>query len=84
MSFAPATPSTVRTPGFGLIDRTAPFPRGALHTITKASLDTPLDDTVTAMRAAGTHLAAVTGGKGTVLGFLTMEDVLEELVGEAA
>lgn len=39
---------------------------------------------MTAMRADGTHLAAVTGGKGAVLGFVTMEDVLEELVGEAA
>ncbi|MEU9062500.1 hypothetical protein AB0D13_27480 [Streptomyces sp. NPDC048430] len=37
----------------------------------------------TALRAADSHLAAVTGGKGTVLGFVTMEDVLEELVGPA-
>lgn len=65
----------------GLTDRTAPFSRSALHPITKVALDTPLDDTMTAMRAAGTHLAAVTGSKGTVLGFVTMEDVLEELVG---
>ncbi len=84
LSFAPATPSSVRTPSLGLIDRTSPFPRSALHAITKVSPDTPLDDTMTAMRAAGTHLAAVTGSKGTVLGFVTMEDVLEELVGEAA
>ncbi|MER7468596.1 hypothetical protein [Streptomyces sp. NPDC097981] len=33
---------------------------------------------MTAMRAAGTHLAAVTGNKGTVIGFVTMEDLLEE------
>ncbi|AYV25727.1 Magnesium and cobalt efflux protein CorC [Streptomyces sp. ADI95-16] len=65
-------------------DRTAPFPRSALHPITKVSLDTPLDDTLTAMRAAGTHLAAVTGNQGTVIGFVTMEDLLEELVGAAA
>lgn len=65
----------------GAADRTQPFPRGTLHPITKVALDTPLDDTMTAMRAAGTHLAAVTGIKGTVLGFVTMEDVLEELVG---
>ncbi|MFD3441895.1 hemolysin family protein [Streptomyces sp. NPDC058685] len=65
----------------GLTDRTAPIPRNAFHPITKVALDTPLDDTMTAMRAAGTHLAAVTGTKGTVLGFVTMEDVLEELVG---
>ncbi|MFE7185649.1 hemolysin family protein [Streptomyces erythrochromogenes] len=67
----------------GAADRTAPFPRGALHTVTEVALDTPLDDTMTAMRAAGTHLAAVTGAKGTVLGFVTMEDLLEELVGAA-
>ncbi|MER7000305.1 hemolysin family protein [Streptomyces sp. NPDC000410] len=65
----------------GAADRTRPFPRAALHPITEVALDTPLDDTMTAMRAAGTHLAAVTGNKGTVLGFVTMEDVLEELVG---
>ncbi|MDX2708350.1 CBS domain-containing protein, partial [Streptomyces sp. PA03-6a] len=44
---------------------------------------TPLDDTLTALRAAGTHLAAVTGDDGTLLGYVTMEDVLEELVGPA-
>ncbi|MFK4099099.1 hypothetical protein ACI2L1_03220 [Streptomyces sp. NPDC019531] len=44
-------------------------------------LDTPLDDTLTALRAVGSHLAAVTGETGTVLGFVTMEDVLTELVG---
>ncbi len=65
----------------GAADRTKPFPRTTLHPVTKVALDTPLDDTMTAMRAAGTHLAAVTGNKGTVIGFVTMEDVLEELVG---
>ncbi|MFE1773191.1 hemolysin family protein [Streptomyces sp. NPDC059008] len=67
----------------GADDRTQPFPRTSLHPITKVALDTPLDDTMTAMRAAGTHLAAVTGNKGTVIGFVTMEDVLGELVGAA-
>jgi CBS domain containing-hemolysin-like protein len=67
----------------GAAERTEPFPRTSLHPITKVAIDTPLDDTMTAMRAAGTHLAAVTGNKGTVLGFVTMEDVLEELVGTA-
>ncbi|MER6523544.1 MULTISPECIES: hemolysin family protein [unclassified Streptomyces] len=64
-------------------DRAAPFPRGALHPIVKVSLGTPMDDTMTAMRDAGTHLAAVTGDEGEVLGFVTMEDLLEELVGAA-
>ncbi|BAU81025.1 integral membrane protein [Streptomyces laurentii] len=36
------------------------------------------------MRTAGTHLAAVTGDNAAVVRFVTMEDVLEELVGEAA
>ncbi|MFI1398019.1 hemolysin family protein [Streptomyces sp. NPDC020681] len=67
----------------GAADRTQPFPRTSLHPITKVAIDTPLDDTMTAMRAAGTHLAAVTGNKDTVIGFVTMEDVLEELVGTA-
>ncbi|MFI5808507.1 hemolysin family protein [Streptomyces sp. NPDC051561] len=67
----------------GVAERAQPFPRSALHSIIRVEIDTPLDDTMTAMRAAGTHLAAVTGDKGTVIGFVTMEDVLEELVGPA-
>ncbi|MEV6653615.1 hemolysin family protein [Streptomyces sp. NPDC051219] len=67
----------------GVADRTRPFPRSALHKVIQVEIDTPLDDTMTAMRAAGTHMAAVTGEKGTVIGFVTMEDVLEELVGPA-
>ena len=68
----------------GVADRDRPFPRSALHPVTRVRIDTPLDDTLTALRAAGSHLAAVTGEKGTVLGFVTMEDVLAELVGPAA
>ncbi|MGW3624133.1 hemolysin family protein [Streptomyces sp. NPDC000880] len=68
----------------GVAERTRPFQRSALHPIIRVEIDSPLDDTMTAMRAAGTHLAAVTGDKGTVIGFVTMEDVLEELVGPAA
>lgn len=68
----------------GVADRHRPFPREALHKVTGVQIDTPLDDALTAMRAGGTHLAAVTGAKGTVLGFVTMEDVLSELVGRAA
>ncbi|MFM9493622.1 hemolysin family protein [Streptomyces galilaeus] len=67
----------------GLTDRDEPFPHGALHPVTGVRIDTPLDDTLTALRADGSHLAAVTGEKGAVLGFVTMEDVLTELVGPA-
>ncbi|MFI6638574.1 hemolysin family protein [Streptomyces sp. NPDC050504] len=68
----------------GVTDRDAPFPRTALHAVTRVRIDTPLDDTLTALRAAGSHLAAVVGEAGTVLGYVTMEDVLGELVGPAA
>ncbi|WP_320777490.1 hemolysin family protein [Streptomyces sp. CRN 30] len=67
----------------GVTERDRPFPREALHPITRVRIDTPLDDTLTALRASGSHLAAVTGEKGAVLGFVTMEDVLTELVGPA-
>ncbi|WP_330299048.1 hemolysin family protein [Streptomyces sp. NBC_00503] len=68
----------------GVTDRTAPFPASALRTVTEVGQGTPLDDTMNAMRDAGTHLAAVTDAGGSVIGFVTMEDVLEELVGQTA
>ncbi len=64
-------------------DRATPFPRSAMRPVITVALDTPLDDTMTAMRDAGTHLAAVAADTGTVIGFVTMEDLLEELVGAA-
>ncbi|WP_299542358.1 hemolysin family protein [uncultured Streptomyces sp.] len=42
----------------------------------------PLDDALTVMRRAATHLAQVADSSGQVLGLVTMEDVLETLVGE--
>jgi CBS domain containing-hemolysin-like protein len=68
----------------GVVERDRPFPREALHPVIRVRVDTPLDDILTAMRSAGTHLAAVTGRRGTLLGFMTMEDVLVELIGPAA
>ncbi|MBP8534574.1 hemolysin family protein [Streptomyces sp. MK37H] len=67
----------------GVTDRDRPFPGTAVHAITRVPAGTPLDDTLTTMRATGTHLAAVTADSGTVLGFVTMTDVLDELVGSA-
>ncbi|MGW5636767.1 hemolysin family protein [Streptomyces sp. NPDC003832] len=67
----------------GVSDRDRPFPRTAVHPVTRVRIDTPLDDTLTALRTDGSHLAAVTGETGTVLGFVTMDDVLAELVGPA-
>ncbi|MGF1341084.1 hemolysin family protein [Streptomyces flavovirens] len=65
----------------GVAERSEPFPSDALHPVIRVEIDTPLDDAMTAMRSAGTHLAAVAGDRGTVIGFVTMEDVLGELVG---
>ncbi|MCI0383798.1 hemolysin family protein [Streptomyces sp. CNQ085] len=67
----------------GVVHRDRPFPREALRTVVRIGAGTPLDDVLTSMRARGTHLAAVTGDRGELLGFVTMEDVLEKLVGPA-
>ncbi|MFJ4524321.1 hemolysin family protein [Streptomyces sp. NPDC088810] len=42
----------------------------------------PLDDALTVMRRAATHLAQVADASGKVLGLVALEDVLEMLVGE--
>ncbi|WP_138905737.1 CBS domain-containing protein, partial [Streptomyces albidochromogenes] len=42
----------------------------------------PLDDALSVMRRAATHLAQVADGTGRVLGLVALEDVLEMLVGE--
>ncbi|MET8181018.1 hemolysin family protein [Streptomyces sp. NPDC005336] len=42
----------------------------------------PLDDALTVMRRAASHLAAVADASGKVLGLVALEDVLEMLVGE--
>ncbi|MDT0308849.1 hemolysin family protein [Streptomyces sp. DSM 44917] len=68
----------------GAAHRDRPFPRNALHPVVRVRPETPLDDALTAMRSRVTHLAAVTGPSGALLGFVTMEDVLSELVGPAA
>ncbi|WP_049569514.1 hemolysin family protein [Streptomyces sp. SBT349] len=66
------------------VARDKPFPREALHPVVRIAPETPLDDALTAMRAASTHLAAVTSGNGALLGFVAMEDILAELVGPPA
>lgn len=61
-----------------------PFPRAALRPITTVSAAGPLDDVLTAMRAGRAHLASVVDEQGRSIGFVTMADVLKELVGPAA
>ncbi|MFR9674167.1 hemolysin family protein [Streptomyces sp. TR06-5] len=62
--------------------RDRPVPRRLWRRMPVLPADLPLDDALGAMRAAATHLAAVVGEEGRVRGLVTLEDVLEKLVGE--
>jgi CBS domain containing-hemolysin-like protein len=61
--------------------RDEPFGVSAMRPIARVEASLPLDDVLTAMRAGGTHLAAVIGPEGRTQGVVTMEDLLRELVG---
>ncbi|GAA1933169.1 hemolysin family protein [Kitasatospora viridis] len=63
-------------------DPDAPLPVRLWRPVTVVPESLPLDDALTAMRRAAAHLAAVTDPAGRTLGLVTLEDVLEELVGE--
>ncbi|AXI80764.1 hemolysin family protein [Peterkaempfera bronchialis] len=65
-----------------LDDRSAPVPPQVWRRMTAVRDRTPLDDALGAMRRAAAHLAAVVDQHGRTLGLVTLEDVLEELVGE--
>jgi CBS domain containing-hemolysin-like protein len=57
-------------------------PQQLWRPMTTLRSELPLDDALTVMRRAGAHLAQVADGSGKVLGLVTLEDVLELLVGE--
>ncbi|AEW97749.1 MULTISPECIES: hemolysin family protein [Streptomycetaceae] len=59
-----------------------PVPARLRRPMVTLRADLPLDDALTAMRRAATHLAAVADPAGRVLGLVALEDVLEMLVGE--
>ncbi|WP_035840614.1 hemolysin family protein [Kitasatospora azatica] len=63
-------------------DPDAPLPVRLWRPVTVVTDRLPLDDALTAMRRAAAHVAAVTTPDGRTLGLVTLEDVLEELVGE--
>lgn len=62
------------------VDRAVP--QRLWRPMTTLRADLPLDDALTAMRRAASHLAAVADASGRVLGLVALEDVLEMLVGE--
>ncbi|MEE1669872.1 hemolysin family protein [Streptomyces sp. NPDC003631] len=57
-------------------------PQQLWRPMTTLAAELPLDDALTVMRRAATHLAQVADGSGRVLGLVALEDVLELLVGE--
>ncbi|WRZ94132.1 hemolysin family protein [Streptomyces sp. NBC_01007] len=57
-------------------------PQQMWRPMTTLRSELPLDDALTVMRRAATHLAQVADASGKVLGLVTLEDVLELLVGE--
>lgn len=65
-----------------LEDSQRAVPQQIWRPMTKLRSDLPLDDALTVMRRAATHLAQVADGSGKVLGLVALEDVLELLVGE--
>ncbi|MFD9128439.1 hemolysin family protein [Kitasatospora sp. NPDC059571] len=63
-------------------DPDAPMPDRLRRPVTVLRDVLPLDDALGAMRRAAAHMAAVVDADGRQLGVVTLEDVLEELVGE--
>jgi CBS domain containing-hemolysin-like protein len=57
-------------------------PQQVWRPMTTLRAELPLDDALTVMRRAATHLAQVADASGKVLGLVALEDVLELLVGE--
>ncbi|GGV47030.1 membrane protein [Streptomyces griseoflavus] len=65
-----------------LEDSDRAVPRRLWRRMTTLRPELPLDDALTLMRRAATHLAQVADPTGRVLGLVALEDVLELLVGE--
>ncbi|WP_225836649.1 hemolysin family protein [Streptomyces sp. NK08204] len=57
-------------------------PQHVWRPMTTLRAELPLDDALTVMRRAATHLAQVADANGRALGLVALEDVLELLVGE--
>ncbi|MFF1398387.1 hemolysin family protein [Streptomyces sp. NPDC058287] len=63
-------------------DHDRAVPQQIWRPMTTLRAELPLDDALTVMRRAATHLAQVADASGRVLGLVALEDVLEMLVGE--
>ncbi len=58
-----------------------PFAPGELRPLPRLAAGTPLDEALATLRAQGVHLAAVTAPGEGLVGLVTLEDVLRELIG---
>ncbi|MEV0441410.1 hemolysin family protein [Streptomyces spectabilis] len=65
-----------------LEDTDRAVPQHVWHQMTTLRAELPLDDALSVMRHAATHLAQVADAAGRILGLVALEDVLELLVGE--
>jgi CBS domain containing-hemolysin-like protein len=62
--------------------RDAPLPLGRVRRLPIVGHDTIVDDVLLALQKARVHLALVAGPDGRTVGLVSLEDVLEELVGD--
>ncbi|HEU4701072.1 MAG TPA: CBS domain-containing protein, partial [Conexibacter sp.] len=62
--------------------RTRPIARRWIRPLPTIAVDDPLHAVLATMQRTGAHLACARDGGGEVAGVVTLEDVLEELVGE--
>ena len=62
--------------------RDDPIPTERLRALPEIGADEPLRQALTTMQGTGAHLGAATDENGAVVGIVTLEDMLEELVGQ--
>ena len=62
--------------------RDSPLPLGKIRRLPIVRDDTVVDDVLHALQKARVHLALVADAQGRTVGLISLEDALEELVGE--
>ena len=62
--------------------RDRPIPAHRIRGLPRIGADQPLRRALAQMQASGAHLGAATDASGAVIGIVTLEDMLEELVGQ--
>jgi CBS domain containing-hemolysin-like protein len=62
--------------------RDQPIPAARIRALPRIGAEQPLRDALAEMQASGAHLGAATDEAGAVIGIVTLEDMLEELVGQ--